>query len=182
MKKLLSLMCALFVVLGALMPISAQEKTIGGEPIAQWTELSYEEYIRGIAKTQGITYEEAEYMVKQNESKTIVPMTYQKKYGYFSVICGYTEEQVVASTKGLYCTCGVYASYYVDSANWQLRYFSEVVYPYITPSAGIETLNIYTNTGTIINNLTIHYMASFYVKSELQNSGKNISFTYDFRL
>lgn len=173
MKKMMKmLIIALLVIFGSGIPVLGREN-INEQTVASFdpskmveTELTREEYITQVAMSKGIGYEEAEAIIDQNESKmsnnlAVQPFSYQKHYSRFSYSFDYTNpNQSISESSSKAITCGVFATYYIDSANWQLRYFSSVDEPFVQYGYSIDEMIVFYKTAAITNSTTITYNAS----------------------
>ena len=154
---------------GRVTPIKAEEST----PILYRTEeeLSYEEYVKGVAANENISYEEAEAQIRKNDETRMVPYSYQKKYSRFSQSYSATNGELVSQSYSYGVHLGVYATYYVDSSNWQLRYFSSIDNIFVEINNGVQSLTVYNKTAQIIDPIKISYHAQYFVTTAFSPSG-----------
>lgn len=170
-KLLISLFISCFVCFGILCtPIHAMENEQGviesytTEDGTHYEVLTYDRYVSDIAKLKGMTIKEAENYVdtaNKNGNVKIVPYSYELKYVRVSTAYNFYNGNQSTGTSPTDIICGVYASYYVDSANWQLRYWNEILVTFIEPGYHLANLQVYSNYATIISNLRIDQHVSF---------------------
>lgn len=128
--------------------------------------LTYEKYISDIANIKNLNISETEDIVNQETSEgniKIVPYSYQLKYARVTKAYNFYKGNVSSGSSPTDIVCGVYASYYVDSSNWQLRYWNAINSTFIEPGYHLQNLQIYSNYATIISNLRIDQHVSFRV-------------------
>lgn len=172
-KLLVSLFISCFVCFGFLYtPIHAIENEQGiiesytTEDGTHIEVLTYDRFVSDVAKLKGITIKKAETYVNSintNGEIKIIPYSYQLKYARvttaYDFINGY--KTTPGATDAI--VCGVYASYYVDSSNWQLRYWNAIIDKFIEPGSSLANLQVYSNYASIISNLRIDQHVSFRV-------------------
>lgn len=156
--------------LGAIKPVYASDEEITDSKSSSvetvkfqfFEELTYEEYISGIAEENQITFSEAAQIVsKNNKVETDSTYAYETRYGRFYNLYNYATGDIMNTVDSYTVRCGIYATYEVDSSNWQLRQFTNINSTYLEPGTSSMSINqIYSLYSNITSSTSVYYHVS----------------------
>ena len=129
-------------------------------------ELTYEEYVTAIAEENKISYSEVENDLISSHDHINLQTTkaYETRYGRFYNLYNYSTGAVMTSVNAYTVRCGIYATYEVDSSNWQLRQFTNINSTYIEPGTSGMTID---RVNSLYANITGSTSVFYHVNAQI---------------